>query len=270
LKEAQLHQLKKWFREYSQSFMMDDPDDQRNLDLKIRHTQRVCDVILDIGQSLNLDEGELRLAAATALLHDIGRFEQYQKYRTFMDSKSEDHATLGTQVLEKHNVLEFLIPDEIRIIRCAVLYHNRLTIPTDEDETCLFFSQLLRDADKIDVYKVVTDYYQIAHEELNETIQLDLPDLPGISDSVYNDLQNKQVVSKDHLHNLNDFKLLQMGWIYDMHFKRTFEIVRERHYLDLILESMPDDPAIIQIGLQLKSDLEHFCMDSIDSAYSKA
>jgi HD superfamily phosphohydrolase YqeK len=238
---------------------MGNPDEQRNLDLKIEHTHRVCEVILDIGQSLSLNTEDLRLAEAAALLHDVGRFEQYWKYRTFMDSKSEDHAKLGVSVLEKKSVLEDLDENDARIIRCAVLYHNRLIIPEEEDGRCLLHCRLLRDADKIDVYKVVTDYYQIAHESPNEAIQLDLPDRPEISVSVMEDIRNKQVVKKEHLQTLNDFKLLQMGWIYDINFPHTFDLIRERQYLDLILQSMPIRPDIHELGRQLETDLDRFC-----------
>lgn len=243
---------------------MDDPLDQRNQDLKIEHTERVREAILDIGRSLNLSANLLRLAEAAALFHDIGRFEQYYTYRTFMDSKSVDHAVLGAEILRSENVLKMLDDDEARILQCAVLYHNRLAIPSNEDEVCLFFSRLLRDADKIDVYQVVTEYYQISHKALNESIQLNLPDRPEISDSVLQDIRNRQVVHKDHLRTLTDFKLLQMGWIYDMHFKRTFEIVRERRYLDLILRSMPVGPDVRELGMQLQNDLDAFCDDSVN------
>lgn len=262
MKDTQLRELKRWFRTYSRSFAMRDPDDQRNLDLKTDHTRRVCEAILDIGRSLRLNADDLRLAEAAALLHDAGRFEQYRRYHTFMDSKSEDHAELGVRVLEDHGVLDSLNREEARILRSAVRVHNRLAIPKNMDETCLLFSRLLRDADKVDVYKVVTDYYRIAHESPNETIQLDLPDVPEISESVVRDIRNRHVVLKEHLRTLNDFKLLQMGWIYDIYFPRTFQIVRERRYLDLILRSMPDRKEIRGLGGRLRADLDRFCAES--------
>ena len=272
MEQSKLKQLKDWFGGYVRDYAMDDPMHQRNLDLKVDHTRRVCQAILDVGKSLDLSPAELRLAEAIALLHDVGRFEQYHVYQTYVDSKSEDHAKLGIRVLEKHNILTEIDESESSIIRCSILYHNRLMIPEIQDKPCLFYSRLIRDADKLDVYKVVTDYYQVAHKEYNETIQLDLPDRPEITESVVKDIRDKQVVHKDYLRTLNDFKLLQMGWIYDMHFKRSFEIVRERRYLDLILQSMPDHPDIQELGLQLQNDLEQFCArpPDIPLSYLKA
>lgn len=262
MNRRQLEQLRNWFDKYVQSFRMDDPAHQRNLDIKTAHTQRVCEAILDIGQHQNLDENDLRLAESAALLHDVGRFEQYHTYRTYMDSKSVNHAKMGVRVLREHSVLDNLDREDAYIILCAVAYHNRLAIPSDAAGKCLLISRLLRDADKTDVYQVVTEYYQVAHESPNETIQLDLPDTPEISESVMEDVRSRHVVLKEHLRTLNDFKLLQMGWIYDIHFRRTFEIIRERGYLESILESMPDRPEIRELGRQLIADLHQFSTGS--------
>ncbi len=49
----------------------------------------------------------------------------------------------------------------------------------------------------------------------NEAISLGFLDTSGISDAVYADLMAKRIVDMHHLQNLNDFKLLQIGWIYN-------------------------------------------------------
>jgi hypothetical protein len=38
---------------------------------------------------------------------------------------------------------------------------------------------------------------------------------------------------------LNDFKLLQLGWIYDLNFPVTVKIIKERQYLEAIRKSLP-------------------------------
>jgi hypothetical protein len=66
-----------------------------------------------------------------------------------------------------------------------------------------------------------------------------LPDTPSISDDVYKDLMNKKIVNFKHLKNLNDFKLLQLAWIYDINFKPTFRRIEERNYLNMIYNVLP-------------------------------
>ena len=39
------------------------------------------------------------VAEAIALFHDVGRFPQYARYKTFRDSISTNHAALGASVL---------------------------------------------------------------------------------------------------------------------------------------------------------------------------
>ena len=231
--------LKTWFKEYVLQFSSDDPIVQESMDLKKEHTWRVCEAITDIGRSLNLSQDDLCVAESAALLHDIGRFEQFKRYRTFADYKSEDHAALGVKIIQANQVLRDFEPAVARLITQAVKYHNRATLPAGEEKRCLFFLKLLRDADKVDIWRVVTDYYKNAGHNRNKVIELDLPDNPEISNSVYNALMNGKLVQMDDLKTLNDFKMLQIGWIYDINFPRTFQIIKENKYLEMLRDALP-------------------------------
>ena len=124
-----LPRLKAWFEDYICLFSSEDAIVQENVDLKKDHTLKVCETILDIGGSLDLSRDDLCIAEAAALLHDIGRFEQYKKYRTFSDYRSEDHAALGVRVIKDNQVLRGLEPVTYEIIVRLVGYHNRASLP---------------------------------------------------------------------------------------------------------------------------------------------
>ena len=239
--------FKTWFAEYTKTFQSGTPEDQQNIEMKEAHTRRVCREILDIGNSLGLNGEDLHLAEVMALFHDIGRFEQYARYGTFSDLKSEDHAILGVKVLRKTGVLEVLDPSTADLIMRCIAYHNRAFLPEDESEQCLFFARLLRDADKLDILRVVTDYYQRETGDRNGAIELGLPDTPEISPEIYADLMAKKIVNIAYLKTLNDFKLLQMGWIFDVNFPRTFQLIRERHYIEMIRDALPRSEKISEI-----------------------
>jgi hypothetical protein len=49
-----------------------------------------------------------RTGPAVALLHDVGRFPQYRRWRTFRDSESDNHARLSLEVIRHEAVLEHL------------------------------------------------------------------------------------------------------------------------------------------------------------------
>ncbi|HDR16256.1 MAG TPA: HD domain-containing protein [Desulfobacteraceae bacterium] len=251
MNSSYISRLKVWFEDYIERFSSNDTIVQENVDLKAEHTRRVCEAILDIGGSLGLGAEDLCIAEVSALLHDIGRFEQYRRYRTFADHKSEDHAALGVRVIKAEGVLRDVDPAGAEIVIRAVECHNRAVLPAGETERSLFFIKLLRDADKVDILRVVTEYYRNAANGRNRTIELDLPEGDGVSDSVFEALINGRLVRMADLKTLNDFKLLQIGWIYDMNFPRTFQIVRDKKYLEKIREVLPGDSARIAEIYQL-------------------
>jgi len=91
---------------------------------------------------------------------------------------------------------------------------------------------------------VVTDYYHQKNGKRNGAIELDLPDTPGFSEEVYQDLMNKRIVDIKHVKNLNDFKLLQIGWIFDINFNITMEAIKSRRYLEMIRDVLPKSEKI--------------------------
>ena len=255
--QSLLPRLKTWFQEYVRQFSSHDPIVQENMDLKAEHTRRVCETIRDIGRSLDLSNEDLCLAEASGLLHDIGRFEQYRRYRTFSDYMSENHAVLGVKVIQTNRVLDGLELAAADLILRVVGNHNRASLPVGEEKRCLFFLKLIRDADKVDIWRVVTEYYQNAGNKRNKTIELDLLDVDRISPAVYQGLMNRKPVQMADLRTLHDFKLLQIGWIYDVNFPRTFQIVREKKYLEKIRNALPrESPRVTEAYERARAHLE--------------
>lgn len=262
--ESDLDHLKQWFSRYVQSFYSADPVVQEGLVLKEKHSFRVCDEILNIGRKLDLSKNNLRLAEVMALFHDIGRFEQFARYKTFVDKKSENHGQLGVKVLERENALATLPADARELILKSIAYHNRLSVPEDESHICLYFSRLLRDADKLDIFHLVSTYYYAGGAERSAAIELDLPDTPEVSEEIMTCLSEGQLISMQHLRSLNDFKLLQMAWVYDVNYSPTFQMIYERDYLRKIRDTLPATEGIDRIYARLMSYLK----ENIDASIS--
>lgn len=242
-----VHDLRSWFTEYVKTFKYADNNLQQNICLKEEHTRRVCKEIVSIGEQVGLDEDKLLIAEIIALFHDIGRFEQYDLYRTFSDKKSEDHAELGIKVLKKYKVLTQFDASTKDLILCSIKHHNKPKLPNLETDTCLFFSRLIRDADKLDILNILTDYYHRKDRKHNGTLELNLPDNPGISPEVYQALINRQIVDMKHVRNLNDFKLLQTGWVFDINFQPTSDRIKECRYMEMIHDVLPESKEIEEI-----------------------
>lgn len=239
MNQRHLKYFYEWFAAYTNSFVFAHEEDQRNIDLKTAHTYRVKNAILDIGNTLERTRDEKQLAETMALFHDVGRFQQYRDYGTFKDAVSVNHATLGVAVLKEFGVLDIIREDERYLILQAVQHHNVPVLPDELTGNVRFFTRLLRDADKVDILKVVTEYYEKKHEVQNKTVELDLKDKDAISDRIFEDFMNGTIIRADDMIYLNDFKLLQLAWIHDINFRRSFELIANGKYLDKIIETLP-------------------------------
>jgi putative nucleotidyltransferase with HDIG domain len=237
MNDNEFQNLKSWFSRYTDGFSSLNTIHREAYKLKIRHSVKVSRICADIGRSLHLDNEDVALAEAIGLFHDIGRFEQFSRYETFLDRKSENHAALGVEVLRECQVLKHLDSDMCEIIEKAVSYHNRLQIPAEESLRVVLFSKLIRDADKLDIFDLVSVYYN--GNGRSAVIELDLPDEPGYERDMVADLYKNKLADMNKMRTLNDFKLLQLGWIYDLNFPLTIKRIKERQYLEAIRKSLP-------------------------------
>jgi len=54
---------------------------------------------------------------------------------------------------------------------------------------------------------------------------------------------------------LNDFKLLQLGWVYDLNFPFTARIIAEKDYVKRIRKTMPESDEIDRLLPRLNAHL---------------
>ncbi len=129
----------------------------------------------------------MNTAEVIGLFHDLGRFEQYTQYQTFDDNKSLNYALLGVELLQQNALLtEF--PSEIQDLICtAIEYHNVPQMPDGLEGNPKLITQLLRDADKVDIYRVVPEDYAKIAQESPQDIVWGLLNIPEASENVLND-----------------------------------------------------------------------------------
>ena len=252
MKQDDLDFFKKWFSDYCKSFYSSDIEDQKNIHLKEQHTSDVRKNIIRIADGLSLSNSMRILAEAIALFHDIGRFPQYAKYKTFRDSISVNHGLLGARILLEEKILQNLAESEQELIIQAVRFHNAFAVPKLEKKDIVFFIKLVRDADKLDIWRIFIEYYEGPRQDTASAIGLGLPDIPGYSGDILSCLYRKEVASLSKIKTFNDFKLLQLSWIYDLNFKPSFGLLSERDYIDRTVSKLPQTKEILNASLSLK------------------
>jgi len=238
--EKQLNGLKKWFADYVAGFYGDDEYVNANIKLKEDHTYRTCAEIVYLAEHLGLADSEKLVGETIALLHDVGRFEQFIRYRTYNDPRSVNHCALGVEVIDKNALLRDLAQDWRDVIRTAVVLHGTIKLPGNLDERTLLFSRLIRDADKIDILYVVTEYYAQYAERPDEfKLEVELPDSDEYSSKVVDDVIAGRRTDYRDLRTLNDMKILQLGWVYDINFVAALSRIRQQGYLEKLAGFLP-------------------------------
>lgn len=232
-----LARLKKWFSDYTGSFNSPEPLQRRAVTLKVEHTRRVCENILLIaGEQPSMTDEKLRLTEAVALLHDTGRFPQFERYGTFDDKASINHGRLGAEVLTRERILDELPEKERELILDCVRFHNALKLPSLDGDTlsCL---KLLRDADKLDIWRVLLEVYESG--ESSSAATLGLPDSPECSEEILSSILDKRIGLMSQVKTINDMKLVHLSWVFELNFGATYRLLGERGYMQKMSESLP-------------------------------
>jgi len=246
----------RFFKDYTSTFLHNCENDNttENIRLKIKHSLNVFKHSLEISKSENLNAKDYFLAGVCGLFHDIGRFEQFTKYNTFVDSNSIYHGSLGVEVVEREQVFNDLTDSMIKIIKAAIYNHGLISIEKYENEKELFFSKLVRDADKADIYRIVAEYYKSTGPR-NIALEYGLEDVPEISASVMELFKAKQVIPKFELKTLNDFKLMQIAWLFDLNFDYTRAYIIKNKFPEIVLNTMNGDNIKAEVSYYLQEIL---------------
>jgi hypothetical protein len=239
--------LKRWFSAYVGGFYSggQDPYLDKHIRLKEEHTARVCQEMQYILHGLDVSESDARLAEAAALLHDVGRFEQFRRFRTYVDPKSCDHGQLGVQVLSENGGLEGLENTEQTILLDVVRWHGAKAVPADLDERSAFFCRLVRDADKLDVLGLLIDNFTRYYEDPQHfDLEVEFADEPFVSEAVLESIFRGELVDYRQIRTLHDAQMVLLGWVYDINFDAALARIQDKRYLDRIAAFLPDKPEI--------------------------
>jgi HD domain len=215
---------------------------------KKAHTARVVENMVFLGTSLGLSPQRMRVAKTAALLHDIGRFRQFESYGTFSDVVSKNHGALGVGVIREHRLLaSWPISEKKQILRSIAL-HNAYHLPPGMDTDTLFLTRLLRDADKLDIFHVVTQNYLGADLSENGYLTHNLVDDGLISKDLVARILKKELIDNRQVRSVNDLKLLQISWVFDLNFNPAVRQVKNLGFIPLILSTLPDSDLLAFLG----------------------
>ncbi|MDD3048511.1 MAG: HD domain-containing protein [Bacilli bacterium] len=245
------------FEKFVKVYNMDD----QKIKMKYAHTLRVCKIAKEIAISLNLNEQETDIAALIGLLHDIGRFEQIKRFNTFNDSESLDHGGFACSLLFEENYIRKFIKDTKydNIIKKAIFYHNKRTIPTNLTKTEMLYAKLIRDADKIDIFYIYTetedyDYFDDLYLKKD-----------NFSEEIFFDIENHKTINLVDVKSKPDEMFLTIGWFYDLNYNYTFKEIAKNNFLDKLIDlfNIEDDHLKLRVE-NLKNKVASYIKEKLE------
>lgn len=234
-----LEGTRRWFEAYTQGFELSDP----MLEMKYLHSYDVMRVGEKLVHALDWTSAEAEVGITACLLHDTGRFSQYRDFRTYHDGGSVDHGDRGHAVLAAEFPRDLADGEARNAILEAVRWHNKRELPERLSERVLPFCRLARDADKLDVFRLVERCMAEGREaELLPRHRVDAP----LSTTLLDEVERTGKGSYKNAHSMLDYLLIQMTWTLDLNYTPAQRFLRETGILDRIRERFPRDNARVQ------------------------
>ena len=258
-----------WMEKYMKSFYCDDADIMFGIQMKEKHTGYVTANARELAEHLELSEHDVELAELVGLLHDVGRFRQWQLYQTFVDAKSEDHADLGVKVIKELPFYDMLTEMEKSLLLFAIQNHNKKEIAPAPDKRHLLFAQIIRDADKLDIFRVLAPYLAANPDMEGQSATIrkfmkgpngDAAGQAGIfAPGFLEKFVRGEQVDYTMIRTNEDRKLVRLMWVYDVNFAWTLQRIQDRGYIDAIIANLPDGEMLRQGVARLKRYVAEKC-----------
>lgn len=227
------------FEDYVSHYDLKNP----NIYLKYIHTGKVAENCECIAKSLGLSEHDIDLAWEIGMLHDIGRFEQLRRFDTFFDNLSIDHAQFGADLLFKERLMDRFDEkgENNDLIEKAVRYHSLYRIPQGLTEREILFCQIIRDADKVDIYRAnyetgVHVVYHVTKEELRNS---------QITPEVYKVFCEERAIPREIRRTVADNLVGHIALSFELVYPKSREMAAEQGYMWKLLETEFDHPETI-------------------------
>lgn len=216
------------FDEYTQKFDLND----NKLSYKYYHSYRVMNNMIVLAKNMNLSYCDIKLAKCIGMLHDIGRFEQYERYHNFSDTNI-DHGTLGVDIIKKENILKKfdIKEDDYEIVYKAIRNHNKYEIESNLNKRELLFAKMIRDADKLDIL------YALNNPEIKSIIY---EDNSLIRDKIKKQFFLHKLVKRDNRITINENIVIIFSFVYDFNFNLSLDLIKYKNYYEKIYERLND------------------------------
>ena len=245
------------FTAYARAFYTADPADDQHLDLKITHSRNVLGHACAIARAERVFTEDSGLGAAlklAGLYHDLGRFPQYARYKTFSDPQSVNHAHLSVRELKRTGLLAGEDRRVQRLALAAIVTHNRVALPRTLERDALAVSLAVRDADKLDIMRIMAEHLT-ADGPPDPVVVLQAEKSPRVSPAILRAVMARRLALYKDLRTTTDFTLLVCAWLYDCNYAWSRREAVASGFLARLVASLPRTPELGGFIRQFTADM---------------
>jgi hypothetical protein len=193
---------------------------------------------------------------AAALVHDIGRFSQFERFGTYRDDESVDHGDEGADFLRRGDFLDAFDPPVRESVIEAVRLHNKREIPLGLDPLTKSLCTVVRDADKLDIVRVILSRLG-APGPVDGVVTLGLADEPQAwTQAIVEVVAVGESPAYGDLRYINDFKLLLASWGPKLVHRASRRIFAQRGYLERLFALLPPTDRFLGLKARLAAGLD--------------
>ena len=200
--------------------------------LKVVHTYHVTENAGILAENVFDSNEDRELAELIGLLHDIGRFEELRVTHELNNLKF-DHAAYGVKMLFEDGMIRDFIDDSQydEIIRKAILYHSLKTLPEGMTERERMHAMLIRDADKLDNFRVKIEE-PVENLFPGRVTSAEALEESEISEKILEPLLAMQCADIRDRATPLDYYACIIGFAYDLNFPCSKETVLQERYIE--------------------------------------
>lgn len=192
-----------------------------------------------------------------------GHFGSLSDYLMAGDGTGDDETEVGMEGCADDNKVDTALDEKLdgkgkvesdewrHIIKLAISVHSALRIPDDISEREAMFCNILRDADKVDIFRVnvetpLTDIINTTEEEIRTSC---------VTADVMPAILEHHVVPRDRKFTAADHIVSHCCLAFELVYKKSREIAVEQGYLKTLTEYVSENPETNQVMDKLREQL---------------
>jgi len=205
--------------------------DLNNINIKTRyfHSLKVMEICRDIALVTGLfNEEEVIVCELLGLFHEIANFDGMPSYR-MEEEHAEDYALKSARMMFEDNLLREITDDTTydEAIKLAIYAYDKTGYPKGIDEKTKAFCKVLRDAHKIDSFRIMLNYPYI---DSRITVYP--------SSMVYDRFKKLKVVESKLTENNSDEILSVLSDTFDLNYRYSYALLKNNNYIPKIIEAL--------------------------------